>query len=335
MKALPIVAAIIGVAAMAVLVGYFGAGAVWHSLEAIGWAGFAAICAIHLGLIAVMGLAWRVLLPGVHPLKPIWARLMRDSGAEALPLSQVGGYVLGARALSLFGVSAPLSAASTIVDVTLEFFAQLLYTALGLALLVRLEPETRAAAPVLIGLLVAGVAAAGFVLVQRHGFAVLDRIAGELGRGWAERTAASAAKLHAALDGIYRRPLRLWLSSTLHLLCWIVSASEVWIALRLAGEPLSIAAVLAIESLLYAIRTVAFLVPQSVGVQEGAYILLGASFGLTPDMALALSLMKRGRDLAIGLPAIAAWQAIESHRLFRPRHRPGVTKPVSDPPSGG
>ena len=307
MKTLPIVAAIGGVAATVALVAYFGADAVWHSLRAIGWAGFAAICAIHLTLIAIMGLAWQALLPRVPAWKTIWARLIRDSGAEALPLSQVGGYVLGVRALSLFGERASLATASTIVDVTLEFLAQLVYTAIGLALLVRLEPETRAAAPVLIGLFVAGLAAAGFVIAQRHGLALFDRIGRELGRGWAERTAIGAAALHAALDGIYRRPLRLWLSSMLHLFCWVASATEVWIALKLAGEPLSFAAVLAIESLLYAIRTVAFLVPQAIGVQEGAYILLGASFGLTADMALALSLLKRGRDLAIGLPAIAVW----------------------------
>src|SRR5712691_5155826 len=97
MKAVPILVAIAGVAAMAALVGYFGAGAVMRSLLAVGGVGFAAVCAIHLALIAVMGLAWRALLPGAPSGKVMWARLVRDSGSEALPLSQVGGYVLGAR----------------------------------------------------------------------------------------------------------------------------------------------------------------------------------------------------------------------------------------------
>jgi hypothetical protein len=90
--------------------------------------------------------------------------------------------------------------------------------------------------------------------------------------------------------------------------------------------------VLVIESLLYAIRTVAFAIPNAVGVQEGAYILLGGAFGLTPEMALALSLLKRARDLTIGLPALGAWQAIEGGRAWRrfaPRPpRPPVAKPV-------
>ena len=319
MKAWPLLAAIIGVAAMAALVGYFGAGAVMHSLLSIGGAGFGAICAIHLALIAAMGLAWRALLPGVPAGKAIWARLIRDSAAEALPLSQVGGYVLGARTLTLAGVPGTLAVASMIVDVTLEFVAQLAYTALGLVWFVRLQPDTEVTTPVLLGLAVAAAAATAFVLVQRRGFDYFDRIARILGRGWAERGAAGAAALHAALAGIYRRRSALWVSCAVHLVCWIASTTEVWLALRLAGEPLPFGAVLAIESLLYAIRTAAFVVPNAVGVQEGAYILLGAAFGLTPEMALALSLLKRARDLAIGLPAIGIWQAIESKRLWRRR----------------
>jgi glycosyltransferase 2 family protein len=330
MKVLPIAAAVFGVAVMAALVGYFGAGAVMHSLLAVGAGGFVTICVLHLALTAIMGLAWRALLPGAPALKVMWARLMRDSGSEALPLSQVGGYVLGVRALALAGVPAALAAASTIVDVTLEFVAQLAYTALGLALLVRFQPETQVTLPVLLGLAVAAAAAAAFVLVQRRGLDYFDRLARVIGSGWVERGAAGAAALHGALADIYRNRGGLWASFALHLLCWIASAVEVWLALHLAGQPLSFGAVLAIESLLYAIRTAAFVVPQAVGVQEGAYLLLGAGFGLTPDMSLALSLLKRGRDLAIGLPAIAIWQALEGRALWRQRGARALPMPPAD-----
>jgi putative membrane protein len=319
MKVLPIVAVILGVTVMAALVAYFGAGAVMGSLAAVGLGGFAAVCLIHLALTGLMGLAWRALLPGAPAGRVMWARLMRDSGSEALPLSQVGGYVLGVRALALAGVPATLGAASTIVDVTLEFLAQLAYTALGLALLVRSQPETQVAVPVLLGMAVAGAAAGAFVLVQHRGLDYFDRLARRIGSGWIERGAAGAAALHSALAEIYRHRAGLWVSLVLHLVCWIASAIQVWVVLHIAGQPLSFSAVLAIESLLYAIRTAAFFIPQAVGVQEGAYILLGAGFGLTPEMSLALSLLKRGRDLAIGLPAVAIWQALEGHALWRRR----------------
>ena len=54
--------------------------------------------------IAVMGIAWGVLMPGIRMWVPIWGRLVRDAGSELLPFSQVGGYVLGARAITLAGV---------------------------------------------------------------------------------------------------------------------------------------------------------------------------------------------------------------------------------------
>ena len=332
MKALPILAAVVGVAAIAALVGYFGAGAVMRSLLAVGGIGFAAICAIHLALMVVMGFAWRVLMPGIPSWVAIWGRLVRDSGSEVLPLSQVGGYVLGARALALAGVTGTAAAASTIVDVTFEFVAQVAYTALGLALLLQLQPGSAAATPVIVGLVVAVAAVVAFLIVQRHGFDYFERIARILGRGWAERSAAGAAALHGALREIYRRPVALWLCFALHLACWIASAAEAWLVLRLAGEPLPFSAVLVLESMLYAVRTSAFVVPNAVGVQEGAYILLGATFGLTPEMALALSLLKRARDLAIGLPTIGVWQALEGGRLWRRRSTAEVNRlPATSP----
>jgi hypothetical protein len=120
--------------------------------------------------------------------------------------------------------------------------------------------------------------------------------------------AIGAAALHSSIGEIYRRRSRLCASFILHLVCWIAATVEIWLALRFAGAPLDFGVVLVIEGLLYAVRSVAFAVPNAVGVQEGAYIMIGASFGLTPEMALALSLLKRARDLALGLPVLAAYQ---------------------------
>ena len=314
---LPVIGAAAGLAAIGALVAYFGAGAVVRSLLAIGWDGFAVICSIHLGLIAAMGLAWRALVPAAPAWVFIWGRLMRDAGSEVLPLSQMGGAILGVRAVGLAGVAGAVATASTIVDLTLEFFAKIAYTALGLVLLVNLRPDLQIAIPITIGVAVAGLIALAFVVVQRHGFGLFDRFARALGRGWADRTAAGAASVHAVLAQTYMRKAGLCSGFLLHLACWVASAVEIWIALRFAGTALDFSAVIVIESLLYAIRTVAFAIPNAVGVQEGAYIVLGAAFGLTPEMALALSLLKRARDLAIGLPALGAWQAVEGGRFWR------------------
>lgn len=315
---------------MTALVVHFGADAVGTALLAVGFGGFAAVVAIHTALIVLMGLAWGALLPGAKPWITVWGRFVRDAGSEVLPLSQVGGYVLGTRAVALAGVPATQGAASTIVDVTLEFVGQLGYVALGLVWLLHLHAGAIAPQLVVLGLAVASCLAIAFIAVQRRGMRYVDRIARILGQGWAEKTAAGAAALHQALEAIYRRRGGVQLSLSLHLACWIASASEVSVALWFAGQPLPFGDAMVIESLVYAIRTTAFIVPNSMGVQEGAYILLGGAFGLSPEMALALSFLKRARDLTIGLPVIALWQAVEGGRIMRRLS----AKPAAEPLPG-
>jgi hypothetical protein len=53
-----------------------------------------------------------------------------------------------------------------------------------------------------------------------------------------------------------------------------------------------------------------------LGVQEGGYLALGAVFGIPPQTALALSLVKRVPDLAIGLPALLAFYLVRIQRLL-------------------
>jgi putative membrane protein len=266
-----------------------------------------------------MGFAWRAIVPATPAWIFVWGRLVRDAGSEILPFSQIGGFALGARAVALLGVAGSTAVASTIVDISLEFIAKLAYLALGLLWLLHLQPASPVALPLMISLIVTGVAALAFLVAQRRGFGVFDRLLRHLARGWADQLAAGAAVLHTTLGETYRRKSGLWVGFLLHLACWIASAVEVWVALRCAGMPLEFGTVLVIESLLYGIRTFAFAIPGAIGIQEATYVFIGTSFGLTPEIALALSLLKRARDLAIGVPTLGLWQALEGGRLWRRR----------------
>ena len=75
------------------------------------------------------------------------------------------------------------AAASTIVDVTLEFLAQIIFTAFAVVWLVHLSPDAWIEVPVTIGLAVAIILAAGALVAQRYGFDLFDRFAGTIGRG--------------------------------------------------------------------------------------------------------------------------------------------------------
>jgi putative membrane protein len=322
MKRIAVLAFIVGLAVITFLVFTHGAAAVWHALAAIGWRGFALICLCHLALIGLMGLSWRVIVPnsgGAPRHMFIWARLVRDSGAEILPLSQLGGFVMGARAATLSGVSSVVAAASTVVDVTLELFAQLAFTALGLGLLIVAKPDTSLAVPVATGLGIMLVAAIAFVIAQRRGLSIVDRLAGHLLDGWI-KSRQTLRIIQGEISAIYGRPGRIWLCATLHFLCWLASGLEAWLAVRLMGVSVDVDAMLTIESLLYAIRSVAFAVPNAVGVQEGAYLVIGGLFGLAPETVLALSLLKRARDLMLGAPALLAWQIVEARRVLARRN---------------
>ena len=83
---------------------------------------------------------------------------------------------------------------------------------------------------------------------------------------------------------------------------WVVGVAEVLIVFAFMGNPISVAEALVIESLLHAIRGAAFAIPGALGAQEGGLVLLCAAFGIPPEQAIALSLVKRAADLALGVP---------------------------------
>jgi putative membrane protein len=325
-----IFAVLAGIAGLLVTVGivwHFGFEAVGQSLLAVGWKGFLLVCLSHLAIYLLLGWAWHTILPKRRHTALwtlIWGRLIRDGGSEVLPLSQIGGYVLGARAITLNGVPAATAYASTIVDVTLELLGQLAFTAMGLGLLVWFDPATTLLRPVAIGLAAALVLCVGFVIAQRRGVGIVERLVRRLASQWLPRTVVQTEPVQQAIRDIYENPAGLARGALLHFVAWVAGCAEAWIALWYMGTPIDPAAIIVIESLLYGARSVAFAVPNALGVQEGAYIVLGAIFGLGPETMLALSFIKRGRDYLIGVPALLLWQAIESQRLWRrPAKAPG------------
>ncbi len=318
MRLIPVAAFAAGLALLVALVWTGGAAAILHSAASVGVGGFVGITAFHLALMGLMGLAWWLLESTGIRRWPLfaWGRMVRDSAAEVLPLSQLGGYLLGARAVVLVGVPIPFAAASTVVDVTVELVAQFGYTALGMVLLDQLRPGSGFVGPVLSGVLAMAGLVVVFIAVQARGVGAATRIADAVARTLLGRELGRGAQVQAQIWALHAKRARLLLALGVHASAWVLNGIETWVTLRLIGIHLTAAEALVIDSLLYGMRSVAFLVPSAIGVQEAGLILLCGLFGVGPDTGLALSLIKRARDLVIGVPALLAWQGLEGRRAW-------------------
>src|SRR5262249_55803542 len=168
----------------------------------------------------------------------------------------------------------------------------------------------------LIGLVAGAVAGTIFLFIQHRGMWITDKVASR----FLPKAIAHAAAIADSLRAIYRAPLRVVLSIALHFVGWIGSAVAGLIAFRLIGVNADLLSMIALDSLVFAIRTTGFIVPNALGVQEAAYVLLTPLLGIGPEIGLAVSLLKRARDIAIGIPTLLIWQMMEGSRAFAADH---------------
>ena len=317
MRKIAVVAFATGLAGAVALVVWLGAGAIGTAVAGLGGLGFLIVCLAHAPVAALLGAGWRVCLapdarislPGV-----IWARVLRDAGAEVLPFSEIGGFVIGARAAMMAGVPGVDAAASTLADLTTEAVAQIAFVALGLIAIIHMRPDAAIIRPTVFGLVAVIGLGVALAIALRRGQR-LSRLGAAAARRWLAGFGDVDGAL-VALRDIGARRGAIAASLALHLLAWLAVAGEAWLALRLIGAPISFESAVAMESLLFASRSLAFFAPNGLGVQEGAYALLAPLVGLAPADALALSLIKRARDLVIGAPALLIWQRMEAARAW-------------------
>ncbi len=317
-KKLPIALALAGLLLGTVLIGWFGFGRVITGMRRVGWQDFALIIGWQLALFVVLGLAWDAITPPRESRRPwvfIWARMVRDASTNCLPFSQVGGFVFGARAATLHGVSWSLATASTVVDVTAEFLAQLAFTAIGLGILLARAPNSSLAVPLEVGLGLAVMAGAALIWLQQGAAPLFARLGRRIAGRWFDDAQDRVEVLQAELALIYGHTVRLAIGFVVHLLGWLGTGVAGWITYRALGVPIDFDDALAIEAVLSAMAAMAFLVPVNAGVQEAGYAGLGAIFGVPPELSLGVSLVRRARDLAVGVPILLIWQYFEMQRL--------------------
>jgi len=318
---LPLLAGLTG---LTLLIAWQGMGQVLGALAVAGW-GLLAVTAYHLIPMLSNTVAWLCLfhsrdrLP-VHQL--LTARWIGESINSLLPVAQVGGELAKARWIMHHGVRGRIAGASAVVDLTVAVLTQIIFTVIGLFLLILHLGRNDIILPTVIGIGIISFLLIGFYIAQRKGMfekaaCMIEKIAA--GREWLSLS-GNAAAMDAAVHEVYRHRGRLASASTWRLLGWMSGTGETWLIMHFLGLPVSILEALLLESLGQAVRAAGFIIPASLGVQEGGFVLLGAVLGIPPHAALALSLGKRVRELLLGLPGLALWQLKTGRRLWR-RHR--------------
>jgi putative membrane protein len=319
------IAFLVGLSIATALIAYYGFGEIAAALKGAGW-GLAAITVLHLLPLGCSALGWRAINPREHRvsvLDYLGARWVREAVNGLLPVAQIGGNVVAARLVALRGVKGAQAGAGVVADVGTEVLTQALFTLLGLGLFFFAGPAGAHLGWMLAGSIYLVISAVGFFYAQRIGlFKLLEQFLDKLAERFPSLSMGDVNGLHDAIVRIHDDHRALLMSGFWHLASWVVGVAEVWLGLQVLGHPVGWQEAFVLESLGQAVRGAAFMIPGGLGVQEGGYLLLGTLYGLSPEVSLALSLTKRVRELGLGLPALAAWQLLETWRLFRSRLAP-------------
>jgi putative membrane protein len=316
-----VVGGLVGIGLAAWLLSSYGVLQILEVLAHVGWLGMLLIILFHLPQMWCSALGWQLIAAtadGPHPSLRwhtyVQLRWIREAVNNLLPLAQIGGEFIVARLLRRRGVPLASAIGGTIADLMMEMATQVLFTMLGVALLVHLVGHSETADVVTKGLLLAAlVVAAAFAALWLGLAAVIEKAVLRMGRSLGWPATAQIGGLHAALVGCFRSPGRVAGSAAWHLASWLLGGVEVCLVLHFFGHDIGLASGMSIESLGQAAKAVGFAVPGAIGVQEGGYVVVCGLLGIAPEVAIALSLVKRLREVVLGLPGLVLWQRTENN----------------------
>ncbi|WP_042297759.1 lysylphosphatidylglycerol synthase domain-containing protein [Paraburkholderia bannensis] len=317
MKQLGRIAALVGFAIAVFLVWREHPETTWRLMREAGL-GLVLAALVHILPMWANAWDWRTLIrPAERPslltmLKIVW---LRESVNGLLPVARVGGEIVSFRLLGRLGVRPATALGSLVVDIQLTLISQLLFAFLACAYV--LDGSSSGTARTISTLLWSISAAVPvlvlFALVQHaRPFERFARVLNQVTSGKLVELVGKSVRIDQAVKLIWRRRgtvLRyLFIWQTIQ---FIGFSLEIWLALRVLGAQPTLAQACVIEALIQIVSSIAFLVPASLGVQEGGFVLIGSLFGFDAPTCLALAGARRIRDLLFYVPGLVAWQLAE------------------------
>ncbi len=310
----------LGLVVMVMLVIREGAHSIVNLLKQGGWL-LLLLIPLHAVPLLLDVMGWRVLIVGRSRIRSLFLiAAIREAINRLLPVANIGGEVVGIHLLARQGIKTSAAAASVIVEMLLCVVAQYLFLALGVACLLHVVGSIGAIG----GLLIAVASGVPIILLSiwllRSGrlFRSIENHVSRMGNSGGKILGAlnQVGHVNTAIRQLTSTHGRLARATAWQLTGLMASCFETWLALRWLGHPLSIAAAFALESLTLAARSAIFVAPAGLGVQEASLLGVGHLLGLGSDVAIALSLAKRTREILFGLPALVLWQSMARGALF-------------------
>jgi len=274
-------------------------------------------------------LGWRVLIARWCESRMgtlFWIATVREGINRLLPAANIGGELVGIRLLAERGVDGVVAAASVATEVVLTVVSQYVFVLIGVLCLLRLTDTVQFADDVLIGLAASLPVVVVLAVLLRYGsvFERMERLAVRLlGEQALRFLAGQSASLDAAIRELCSDRPRLATTLAWQVTGMVAGSLETWLALRWLGHPVHFGAAIALESLTMTVRNFAFFVPAGLGVQEASLVGFGALLGINGELALALSLAKRMREILFGVPALLSWYWVEGRKELQHVRGPG------------
>jgi putative membrane protein len=274
-------------------------------------------------------LGWRVLIARWCESRMgtlFWIATVREGINRLLPAANIGGELVGIRLLAERGVDGVVAAASVAMEVVLTVVSQYIFVLIGVLCLLRLTDTVQFADDVLIGLAASLPVVVVLAVLLRYGsvFERMERLAVRLlGEQALRFLAGQSASLDAAIRELCSDRPRLATTLAWQVTGMVAGSLETWLALRWLGHPVHFGAAVALESLTMTVRNFAFFVPAGLGVQEASLVGFGALLGINGELALALSLAKRMREILFGVPALLSWYWVEGRKELQHVRGPG------------
>lgn len=263
--------------------------------------------------------AWQLLfLPGHRAgfATILWASAVASAVNELLPAFSVGGNLLKARHVVQRGIPGTQATAVGIVDISLHAISALAWSLIGLSTLSTVADDAELFRASLLGSLLLVLVILLFVGAQLFASEWIATLLQRRfnARGW-DRLADGAGHTRHCLLGIWRRRTTCLGSVLSRMTGRALMVPEILFIGWLTGVDIALWQAMTVTGLVILVKTASFMIPARIGVQEGAFLAVGALLGLQTELMFTIALTVRVRETLPQIPVLVIWWLTEARRL--------------------